>query len=203
MQPLLKIQTIPINIEMRVQRAKLAPAEDSAETKQARAQVSRTRGRAYIRTTPPKVNIDSSQSRLSAGIKTAPQAVREFAEIGRADAAQAARDYAEQGNQIVDSHGKGAPIAEMASAKMISSAETIMAFIPSVPPEIEVEEGSISFDYSPDELHYDWDVNLSPKLEYIPGDIEFTVTQYPEVIIEYIGSPIYVPPSADPNYEEK
>ncbi len=203
MQPLLKIQTVPISIEMRTKRAQLTPAEGSEEAKQPRVQVSRTRGRAHIRTTPPRVNIDSSQARLSAGIKTAPQAVREFAETGRADAAQAARNYADQGNQVVDSHGKGAPIAEMASAKMISSAETIMAFIPSVAPEIQVEEGSISFDYSPDELHYDWNVDLTPPLEYVPASIEFTVTQYPEVIIEYIGSPIYVPPSADPNYEEK
>ena len=33
------------------------------------------------------------------------------------------------------------------------------------------------------------------------GDIELTVTQRPEVIIKYIGGPIYVPPSSDPNYE--
>ena len=35
-------------------------------------------------------------------------------------------------------------------------------------------------------------------LEFIPGDIEMNITQYPDVVIEYIGGPIYVPPSADP-----
>ena len=202
MQPLLKIQTVPISLEMRTKRAQLTPGDGSIEAKLPKAKVGRTRGKAYIRTTPAQVNIDSSRARASAGLKSAPQTVREFAEAGRADAREAARNYAEQGNQVVDSHGKGVPVAEAASAKMISSAETIMAFIPSVPPEIEVEEGSISFDYSPDTLQYDWNVKTTPPLEYIPGSIEFTVEQYPEVIIEYIGSPIYVPPSADPNYEE-
>ena len=36
--------------------------------------------------------------------------------------------------------------------------------------------------------------------EFIPGDIEMSITQQPDVLIEYVGGPIYVPPSADPNY---
>ena len=202
MQPLLKIQTVPISVEMRTQRARLAPVEGSERIKQPRADVGRTRGRAYIRTTPARMNIDSTAARASAGLKSAPQTVREFAETGRMDAMEAARNYAEQGNQIVDSHGKGSPIAEAASSKMISSAETIMAFIPSVPLDITVDEASIAFDYSPDQLTYNWNVETSPQLEYVPGSIEFTIEQYPDVIIEYIGSPIYVPASSDPNYEE-
>ena len=36
---------------------------------------------------------------------------------------------------------------------------------------------------------------------FVPGDIEFTMTQRPDVIIKYVGGPLYVPPSADPDYE--
>ena len=36
---------------------------------------------------------------------------------------------------------------------------------------------------------------------FVPGDIEFTMTQRPDVIIKYVGGPLYVPPSSDPNYE--
>jgi hypothetical protein len=32
-------------------------------------------------------------------------------------------------------------------------------------------------------------------------DIELKITQRPQVIIKYVGGPIYVPRSADPNYE--
>ena len=38
-------------------------------------------------------------------------------------------------------------------------------------------------------------------MEFTPGDIEISVTQQPDVIIKYVGGPLYVPPSADPNYE--
>ena len=36
---------------------------------------------------------------------------------------------------------------------------------------------------------------------FTPGDIEISVEQMPKVIIKYTGGPIYVPRSADPNYE--
>jgi hypothetical protein len=31
--------------------------------------------------------------------------------------------------------------------------------------------------------------------------LEFEITEYPKVIIKYVGGPIYFPRSADPNYE--
>ena len=37
--------------------------------------------------------------------------------------------------------------------------------------------------------------------EFVPGSIEFVVTQMPEIDIEYLGEPIYFPRSASPNYE--
>lgn len=36
--------------------------------------------------------------------------------------------------------------------------------------------------------------------EFLPPDLELVVTQRADVIIKYVGGPIYVPPSADPNY---
>ena len=40
-------------------------------------------------------------------------------------------------------------------------------------------------------------------MNYIPGKFNFSITQYPEVKIEYLGEPVYVPKSADPNYDEE
>ncbi|WKY45532.1 hypothetical protein Q5O14_05425 [Eubacteriaceae bacterium ES2] len=36
---------------------------------------------------------------------------------------------------------------------------------------------------------------------FMPPDLELVVTQMPDVIIKYVGGPIYVPPSADPDYQ--
>ncbi|MBC3899071.1 hypothetical protein GH811_05515 [Acetobacterium malicum] len=39
------------------------------------------------------------------------------------------------------------------------------------------------------------------NIEFMPPDIELKITQRPQVIIKYVGGPIYVPRSADPNYQ--
>lgn len=39
------------------------------------------------------------------------------------------------------------------------------------------------------------------QFQFTPADVEFTIEQRAEVVIEYIGGPIYVPPSSDPDYE--
>ena len=53
--------------------------------------------------------------------------------------------------------------------------------------------------YEMDKLNFDWRMN-EPQFEFTPGDIELTVKQRPDVVIKYVGGPIYVPPSSDPNY---
>ena len=73
-------------------------------------------------------------------------------------------------------------------------------FIPKEPAEITWDPGEMNIRYEMDKLNFDWKLNQA-SFEFTPGDIEFTVTQRPEVVIKYIGGPIYVPPSADPNYE--
>ena len=40
-------------------------------------------------------------------------------------------------------------------------------------------------------------------MEYVPGKYQMDILQYPKITVEYLGTPTYVPPSADPNYEEK
>lgn len=55
--------------------------------------------------------------------------------------------------------------------------------------------------YASDRSNFEISAGLGiTDMEFVPGSVEFTVTQKPAVNIEYIGSPIYVPRSADPNY---
>jgi hypothetical protein len=55
--------------------------------------------------------------------------------------------------------------------------------------------------YANDRSNFDISVGLGlTEMEFVPGSVEFTVVQKPAVNISYIGSPIYVPKSADPNY---
>ena len=57
----------------------------------------------------------------------------------------------------------------------------------------------INFDLSqlPNALSSADNINMS----FLPPDFEIEVVERPKVIIKYVGGPIYIPRSADPNYE--
>ena len=82
----------------------------------------------------------------------------------------------------------------------IPSGDFTLTRIPSVGPEISWTEPDLTIRYDMEKLNFDWRIQKG-DFEFIPGSIEFSITQRPDVIIEYIGSPIYVPRSADPNFE--
>lgn len=64
-------------------------------------------------------------------------------------------------------------------------------------------------DFNIEDIHVQYEMdkaNIDRKISeaaicFTPANLEITVEQRPEVIIKYIGGPIYVPPSSDPDYE--
>ena len=75
-----------------------------------------------------------------------------------------------------------------------------LGFLPEGGIDLDWEPGQMQIRYEMDKLNFDWKTG-GQGFEFVPGDIEFSVTQRPEVIIKYVGGALYVPPSADPNYE--
>ena len=71
-------------------------------------------------------------------------------------------------------------------------------FLPNVGPDISWDGGNINIQYEMDKLNFDWRMEKM-SFTFIPGDIEFVVTQRPDVIIKYVGEPLYVPPSSAPD----
>ena len=78
--------------------------------------------------------------------------------------------------------------------------EVNINFIPSASPDISWSGGEISILYEMDKMNFDWRMEKM-AFTFTPGDIEFSMTQRPDVIIKYVGGPLYVPPSSDPDYE--
>ena len=62
------------------------------------------------------------------------------------------------------------------------------------------ENGTMEIRYEMDKLNFDWKIDKG-EFEFTPGDIEIIVEQKPTVTFKYTGGPIYVPRSADPDYE--
>jgi hypothetical protein len=80
------------------------------------------------------------------------------------------------------------------------SGEYGLDFIPKEDAEIDWEDGDLEIRYEMDKLNIDWKIDQG-EFKFTPGDIEISMERRPEVIIKYTGGPIYVPRSADPNYE--
>ena len=195
MKPLIEITTVPIQIEMKTTNAKLEYARGTAEM-----EVSRDKGGLQIKSRPIRVNIDTFEARNSI-TPTAVRSIEQAAQKGRQAAYTATATIAQQGKLMMETKLGEEVITKFAKdAYKENIRDVSLDFLPSVTPEITWDVGEMNIRYEMDKLNFDWKIG-GGSFEFTPGDIEFTVTQRPEVLIKYVGGPIYVPPSSDPNYE--
>ncbi len=112
---------------------------------------------------------------------------------------QATSAYAEQG-QIQLSARIGQSIPQAAAPAQSGSGYTPPASNPSTGVNVQWEDGAMEIRYAMDKLNFDWKIDRG-EFKFTPGDIEISVAQKPSLTIKYTGGPIYVPRSADPNYQ--
>ena len=195
MRPLIEIQTIPIEIQMKTTNAHLEYARDTAQM-----EVSRDRRGLQIRSQPIRVNIDTFEARSSI-VPTTAQSIQQGAAQGQRAAYEATAVLAQEGRMMMEAKIDQDVIPQLAQQKTVDQpAQLGIQFLPEVGPDISWTGGEMSIRYEMDKLNFDWRMNQM-QFTFVPGDIEFKVTQQPDVVIKYIGGPLYVPPSADPNYE--
>lgn len=198
MEQLLSYTHIPIKVEVKVQRSELKPVEDSGKTAAA-----------------PSVKVSSKQG----------GGLRLQAEPYRVDLSDV-RNY----DSYIPSSGteNGFTLTYEAVAKLADGTQksgeangtqhkkpsSVEAALKSLP-----KNRSRAVSYNNGTLSINYQMNLPPaaetsaassdsveaiqftEFEFVPGSIEFIITQMPELDIEYLGDPIYFPRSADPNYE--
>ena len=196
MKPLIEITTVPIQIEMKTTHAKLEYARGTAEM-----EISRDNGNLKIKSRPIKVNIDTYEARNSLS-PTLARYLEQSAQKGKQAAYEATATYANQGQLLLKTQVGEELVTKFAEDAMFKDVKTNVGiqFLPDPGAEITWDPGEMNIRYEMDKLNIDWRMNEG-SFEFTPGDIEFTVTQRPDVVIKYLGGPIYVPRSADPNYE--
>jgi hypothetical protein len=125
--------------------------------------------------------------------------IREEAQRGVQFASQGTIRIVEEGNELA----RGASPVEMAVKNQRANfhIETVMEWIPKERADISYEPGSLHMEYEIDHANVDWEHLEAMRLIFNPGSVEIRVEQHPNIVIEYVGDPIYVPPSANPNYE--
>lgn len=195
MYPLIEIQTVPIEIEMKVTPARLEYARGTAQM-----EISRDKGGLSIRSQPIRVNIDTFEARNSVMPTTATM-IRQQAQAGMQGAYQATAVLAREGRMMMEARIDQNVIPQLAKQQNIGQPTNLnIDFLPSAGPDISWDGGEMNIRYEMDKLNFDWRMEQM-SFTFVPGDIEFTMTQRPDVIIKYVGGPLYVPPSSDPDYE--
>lgn len=190
MDQLLSIKHIPIKIEVNVTNAQLKPRE--ADPLEPSVKISRGSDGVKVAAQPYKVDISSP--RLDSYVPTNVQPSKLTLTY---DA------IAKMGGTDGSSDTSGTTTVSRSSSQSI---EAILNRLPrSKESSISYNDGTLSINYSMIDSGSSSDSDsisdLKNGFEFVPGDIEFIVSQMPELEIEYLGDPLYFPRSADPNYK--
>lgn len=195
MYPLIEIKTVPIEIQMKVTPARLEYARGTAQV-----EISRDKGGLNIRSQPIQVNIDTFEARNSV-MPTTATVIRQQAQAGVQSAYQATSVLAREGRMMMEARIDQDVIPQLAKQQNLGQPTNLnIDFLPTTGANIGWDGGELSIQYEMDKLNFDWRMEQM-SFTFVPGDIEFTMTQRPDVVIKYVGGPLYVPPSSDPNYE--
>ena len=194
---LLQITTRPAKIEVKTTRASL---ESPGNKRMARQNVQVQRPGFRMDSRPSRLNIDSYAARSSMGMGNFNPIdfMREEAQRGWQITREGVGRIAEDGNSLA----RGSSPAEIATQHRRANynIETFVEFLPKVGPEFSVNEGFLNVDISPNEVRIDWEHLQAERKIFNPGNVEIEIVQHHEVVIEFVGRPLYFPPSASPDY---
>ena len=195
MEQLLKITTVPIQYELKVNNARLEYHSSKAEL-----EISRNEGGLSIKSRPVKLNLDTFEARNSI-VPTTVRSVSQSAQKGKDAAYSATAQFAQEGQLLLKAKiGEDVLNNIFAQRNQMPSGDFTVGFIPTSPVDISYQDPDLTISYEMDKLNFDLKI-ANGNFEFIPGNIEVVITQQPDIMIEYVGGPIYVPPSSDPNHE--
>ncbi|MEG0615875.1 MAG: DUF6470 family protein, partial [Oscillospiraceae bacterium] len=149
MEQLLQIKTIPIKIEVTVNRAKL-----DYNNPLPKVAITKDKGKMTMHAEPIKINVDSQKMFDSIGLKKIDTLSKEVSDKGFKVAYEATAKIVQDGNKLEAAH-KFSP-ADIAAEQSQRSIESVLAFIPKDGPEISWSDGTLSIQYQADQLNFDW-----------------------------------------------
>ena len=192
-RPLLEITTTPARYEYEVMRARL-------EISQAKPKVERTVKRAALnmQRQAGRVEMNTGRRRADMGFKGVVDRAEFEGDMGRRKAGEATASYAQVGNQLAQID-RGANVPDTIWGQSMHHNKGDLVLVPLSPVELNYVPASLAMDFEPGQMHANWDVGRA-RLDFVPGTFSMNVTQYASINIEYTGGPLYVPPSADPNF---
>lgn len=194
---LLKITSSPIQYQYQVESARLENQKPTLPEYDIQRQPSKL----SVKTQDVQVQISNRRAYQSMGFHGTVAWAKEYGSRGLKAADRAKGEAAQTGNQMARIQD-GVTIAQIVQNRLMQGPPmAVHTFLPSAGPDISWQPHQVSTTYQPDRVRFDWQTQREP-MEYVPGKFSLLITQYPELNIEYLGGFNYVPPSADPEYEE-
>lgn len=194
---LINITSTPIEYKINIEPGRL----EMKQADNARQKMTAFPSELSIQSRNIEVRLDSTRMRASLNLRNPGEFARYYGSQGMQTAYENIGDRVQFGNQISQIQD-GISISQVVQQKMLEQPTTYTNFIPSAGIDISWQPQELQLDYQPTTLEFDWQT-MKNSMEYVPGKYQMDILQYPKVQIEYLGTPTYVPPSADPNYEEQ
>lgn len=185
--------------ELEIEHAKLEHQQEFMSE----AKMTTTAPKLSIQSSNAEVQIDTYEARKSLGLQRIGDFIDMEAQNGKDSINQKTREYVEIGKEMSNIH-ENATIPSIYQQKMLSEATSgslYTAFLPSSGADISWKPAEISMSYDAGDISTDWQIAQN-TMSYVPGSVRMKILEYADVNIEYLGGPMYVPPSADPNYVE-
>lgn len=193
MEQLLQISTVKSSLEYNITDAKLKYNNHLPS-----AEVTRERGGFDMKTDIIQMKMDGQRMRDSIGLKMPDTIAKDYIAAGKKAVQEAIAEKVREGNLLMDGLRNSPASIQAAKNPNLKRVQLETVFLPSSPPEISWEGGTVDVKYTPDKLSYKWNVEPNHTFEYTPGEVDIKVAQYPSIDIEYVGQPHYVPDSANP-----
>jgi hypothetical protein len=201
---LLSIKRIPMDIEVKVTPWKFEKAQAEA----AEIQGGNQHAPRQQRNTPaplPVINDFSVHDRFDFGVFTSsaqtysPTTITGTPSIGAGNTGNGiSNDLSE--DSLVSKIAKNPIRATMASRPIESlSAKVAPASRPQQSNVINWSNGSSDYRFEADGADFT-EIKTASDWKFVPHSVEVVIKQLPGVDIEYVGTPLYFPRSADPNY---
>jgi hypothetical protein len=181
MKPLIKIETVPISIEY-VEKKTTHTSSQSASLS-----ISQQDNRMTIRSNPIPIPMDSFETNASV----------DWSNLSYTATAR----YSNDGNLSMNVRMENGTTKEFHFERVGREIDNIIEFMPKSPSKASAygfENMQINFDMS--RLAGSFSGSENVDTNFLPPDLELKVVEMPKVIIKYVGGPLYIPRSADPNY---
>jgi len=194
---LLKISTTPMKYELEVESAKLEYKQEVNPS----CDITTTPSQLEIRSQNAEIHIDTYEARKSLGLLNIDDSIQQYAAKGKEHISKQTQEYVQFGEAMANIQD-GTDIGDIVRQKMLEQPELYTTFLPSAPAELSYVPAELDINYKTSDVNLDWQIKDS-SISYKPGSVHMKIVEYARIDIQYLGGPMYVPPSADPDYEKE